>query len=78
MKSNNFVAKHMNKFNRATVHIDRKKQDLDKEEEICQGLTEYNDNVSEKALNDNPSIHCLKSYAEIDSKDIDFKQCIDL
>lgn len=37
---NNFIVKNMHKFNKANVHIDRKKQGTSSEEDIEEGLSE--------------------------------------
>lgn len=42
MKSN-FVAKHMNTFNKSSIHKDLKKEGIDALLEINQGLAEYQD-----------------------------------
>lgn len=38
---NNYIAKHMNTYNKSSVHIDRKKESISSEEEIKDGVQEF-------------------------------------
>lgn len=40
---NNYIAKHMNKVNRSSIHIDRKKEGISAEEDVNKGIKDFLD-----------------------------------
>ena len=80
---NNFIVKNMHKFNKANVHIDRKKQGTNSEEDIEEGLSELDNEkrLFEKVILTKEQIkiisdRTLARYLECDEKAL--KEYIDL
>lgn len=80
---NNFIVKNMHKFNKANVHIDRKKQGTSSEEDIEEGLSELDNEkrLFEKVILTKEQIkrisdRTLARYLECDEKAL--KEYIDL
>lgn len=76
---NNLIAKNMHKFNKANIHIDRKKEGISKEEDVNQGLTEFFNpfNLTKEQLN-KIGLETLEAYSVILPSDVDNTKFMDL